>query len=184
MRQTLISFSPFILPLRTYAAQLSSYRSHCDSILNEVEAALRQLQDLKEKHLLVSTKTGALHEACEQLLQDQVLWNSYWFIRCGVRVRTWPTPSPSPKWHGEKLITEKKKWCPWCEEKQTKKCEQLQNYHFCLFYFLLSIERTAVTWPNCKYNLLTADWNLETVCSNLADCFILDEIDEYGWEYQ
>lgn len=56
---------------RTYAAQLSSYRTHCDSILNEVEAALQHLQDLKQKHLLVSTKTGALHEACEQLLQDQ-----------------------------------------------------------------------------------------------------------------
>lgn len=58
--------------LRAYAAQLSSYRSHCDSILNEVESALRHLQDLQQKHLLVSTKTGALHEACEQLLQDQV----------------------------------------------------------------------------------------------------------------
>lgn len=58
--------------LRAYAAQLSSYRSHCDSILNEVESALHHLQDLQQKHLLVSTKTGALHEACEQLLQDQV----------------------------------------------------------------------------------------------------------------
>lgn len=60
---------------RTYAAQLSSYRSHCDSILHEVEAALHHLQDLQQKHLLVSTKTGALHEACEQLLQDQVWQN-------------------------------------------------------------------------------------------------------------
>ncbi|XP_073255255.1 conserved oligomeric Golgi complex subunit 3-like [Porites lutea] len=59
------------LSYRAYAAQLSSYRSHCDSILNEVESALRHLQDLQQKHLLVSTKTGALHEACEQLLQDQ-----------------------------------------------------------------------------------------------------------------
>ena len=63
---------PLVYILRAYAAQLSSYRSHCDSILNEVESALRQLQDLQHKHLLVSTKTGALHEACEQLLQDQV----------------------------------------------------------------------------------------------------------------
>ena len=78
LTQSLISFSSFVLPLRTYAAQLSSYRSHCDSILNQVEAALCQLEDLKQKHLLVSTKTGALHEACEQLLQDQVLWNSYY----------------------------------------------------------------------------------------------------------
>ncbi|KAJ7330670.1 Golgi transport complex subunit 3 [Desmophyllum pertusum] len=56
---------------RSYAAQLSSYRDHCDSILSEVESALNHLQELHHKHLLVSTKTGALHEACEQLLQDQ-----------------------------------------------------------------------------------------------------------------
>lgn len=37
-----------------------------------MESALNHLQDLQHKHLLVSTKTGALHEACEQLLQDQV----------------------------------------------------------------------------------------------------------------
>lgn len=95
LTQSLISFSPFVLPLRTYAAQLSSYRSHCDSILNQVEAALCQLEDLKQKHLLVSTKTGALHEACEQLLQDQVLWNSYYrevITICRVRVRAWPSP--------------------------------------------------------------------------------------------
>lgn len=95
LTQSLISFSPFVLPLRTYAAQLSSYRSHCDSILSQVEAALCQLEDLKQKHLLVSTKTGALHEACEQLLQDQVLWNSYYrevITICRVRVRAWPSP--------------------------------------------------------------------------------------------
>ena len=57
---------------RSYAEQLSSYRDHCNSVLNEVESALNHLQDLHHKHLLVSTKTGALHEACEQLLQDQV----------------------------------------------------------------------------------------------------------------
>ena len=51
---------------------MSSYRDHCDGILKEVESALNHLQDLQHKHLLVSTKTGALHEACEQLLQDQV----------------------------------------------------------------------------------------------------------------
>ncbi|XP_058965587.2 conserved oligomeric Golgi complex subunit 3 [Pocillopora verrucosa] len=56
---------------RSYAARLRSYRDHCDSILSEVESALNHLQDLQQKHLLVSTKTGALHEACEQLLQDQ-----------------------------------------------------------------------------------------------------------------
>jgi hypothetical protein len=40
--------------------------------LKEITEALSYLQDLQKQHLFVSTKTGALHEACEQLLQDQV----------------------------------------------------------------------------------------------------------------
>lgn len=55
-----------------YSEQLKQYRDHCDVILNEITEALRYLQDLQKQHLFVSTKTGALHEACEQLLQDQV----------------------------------------------------------------------------------------------------------------
>ncbi len=55
-----------------YSEQLKQYRDHCDVILNEITEALRYLQDLHKQHLFVSTKTGALHEACEQLLQDQV----------------------------------------------------------------------------------------------------------------
>ena len=51
------------------------YRDHCDSILQEVESALTFLRNLQHQHLLVSTKTGALHGACEQLLQDQVRAN-------------------------------------------------------------------------------------------------------------
>ncbi|CAB3989375.1 conserved oligomeric Golgi complex subunit 3-like [Paramuricea clavata] len=54
-----------------YSEQLKQYRDHCDVILNEITEALRYLQDLQKQHLFVSTKTGALHEACEQLLQDQ-----------------------------------------------------------------------------------------------------------------
>ena len=59
-----------------YSEQLKQYRDHCDLILNEITEALRYLQDLQKQHLFVSTKTGALHEACEQLLQDQVGDNS------------------------------------------------------------------------------------------------------------
>ncbi|EDO40929.1 predicted protein [Nematostella vectensis] len=47
------------------------FRDHCDSILEEIEAALSQLHELQRQHVMVSTKTGALHGACEQLLQDQ-----------------------------------------------------------------------------------------------------------------
>ena len=74
--------------LRSYAVQLSSYRDHCDSILKEVESALNHLQDLQHKHLLVSTKTGALHEACEQLLQDQVREIVYLTLDIGVNSPT------------------------------------------------------------------------------------------------
>ncbi|XP_020896480.1 conserved oligomeric Golgi complex subunit 3 [Exaiptasia diaphana] len=56
---------------RSYSNQLKAYRDHCDTILSEVEVALSHLKELQLKHVLVSTKTGALHEACEQLLHDQ-----------------------------------------------------------------------------------------------------------------
>ena len=59
-------------PFSAYSEQLKHYRDHCDVILKEISEALGFLQDLHRQHLFVSTKTGALHEACEQLLQDQV----------------------------------------------------------------------------------------------------------------
>ena len=40
--------------------------------MEEVSTALDQLHDLKRQYVLVSTKTNALHEACEQSMQDQV----------------------------------------------------------------------------------------------------------------
>ena len=71
----------FILSLiyRSYAEQLRSYRDHCDSILKEVEKALDYLKELEKQHIFVSTKTGALHEACEQLLEDQVGCLNDWY---------------------------------------------------------------------------------------------------------
>ncbi|XP_046853016.1 conserved oligomeric Golgi complex subunit 3-like [Xenia sp. Carnegie-2017] len=54
-----------------YCKQLQEYRDHCEVILNEINEALKYLKLLHEQHLFVSTKTGALHYACEQLLQDQ-----------------------------------------------------------------------------------------------------------------
>ncbi|XP_032237953.2 conserved oligomeric Golgi complex subunit 3 [Nematostella vectensis] len=56
---------------RSYSDHLKKFRDHCDSILEEIEAALSQLHELQRQHVMVSTKTGALHGACEQLLQDQ-----------------------------------------------------------------------------------------------------------------
>ena len=41
-------------------------------MLAEVSQALDFLQQIQEKHKFVSNKTGALHHACEQLMEDQV----------------------------------------------------------------------------------------------------------------
>ncbi|XP_063069386.1 conserved oligomeric Golgi complex subunit 3 [Engraulis encrasicolus] len=50
---------------------LNSYQEQCDSILNDVNEALQHLDSLQKQYLFVSTKTGTLHEACEQLLKEQ-----------------------------------------------------------------------------------------------------------------
>ncbi|XP_076119779.1 conserved oligomeric Golgi complex subunit 3 [Alosa pseudoharengus] len=50
---------------------LNGYQEHCDSILNDVNEALQHLDSLQKQYLFVSTKTGTLHEACEQLLKEQ-----------------------------------------------------------------------------------------------------------------
>ncbi|KAM5181537.1 conserved oligomeric Golgi complex subunit 3 isoform 2-T2 [Mantella aurantiaca] len=50
---------------------LSGFQEQCDSILNDVNLALQHLESLQKQYLFVSTKTGTLHEACEQLLKEQ-----------------------------------------------------------------------------------------------------------------
>ncbi|XP_063808892.1 conserved oligomeric Golgi complex subunit 3 isoform X2 [Pseudophryne corroboree] len=50
---------------------LSGFQDQCDSILNDVNVALQHLESLQKQYLFVSTKTGTLHEACEQLLKEQ-----------------------------------------------------------------------------------------------------------------
>lgn len=51
---------------------LYSYQQQCDAILTDVNVALEHLDSLQKQYLFVSTKTGTLHEACEQLLKEQV----------------------------------------------------------------------------------------------------------------
>ena len=41
-------------------------------MLSEVTQALELLKEMRQKHEFVSHKTGALHQACEQLMEDQV----------------------------------------------------------------------------------------------------------------
>ncbi|MCI4377991.1 hypothetical protein PGIGA_G00209910 [Pangasianodon gigas] len=50
---------------------LSCYQEQCDAILTDVNEALNHLDSLQKQYLFVSTKTGTLHEACEQLLKEQ-----------------------------------------------------------------------------------------------------------------
>ncbi|XP_053311480.1 conserved oligomeric Golgi complex subunit 3 [Spea bombifrons] len=50
---------------------LSGFQEQCDAILNDVNIALQHLESLQKQYLFVSTKTGTLHEACEQLLKEQ-----------------------------------------------------------------------------------------------------------------
>ena len=40
--------------------------------MDEVSQALGYLDDLRDKYVHVATKTNALHEACENLLDEQV----------------------------------------------------------------------------------------------------------------
>lgn len=51
---------------------LNCYQEQCDAILSDVNAALKHLDSLQKQYLFVSNKTGTLHEACEQLLKEQV----------------------------------------------------------------------------------------------------------------
>ncbi|XP_007466518.1 PREDICTED: conserved oligomeric Golgi complex subunit 3 isoform X1 [Lipotes vexillifer] len=50
---------------------LSGFQEQCDAILNDVNNALQHLESLQKQYHFVSNKTGALHEACEQLLKEQ-----------------------------------------------------------------------------------------------------------------
>lgn len=54
---------------------LSGFQEQCDAILNDVNSALQHLESLQKQYLFVSTKTGTLHEACEQLLKEQVIFD-------------------------------------------------------------------------------------------------------------
>ena len=60
---------------RTYSNQLSEYHEQCVAMVSEVNQALEYLKEMQEKHKFVSHKTGALHHACEQLMEDQVCGN-------------------------------------------------------------------------------------------------------------
>ena len=41
-------------------------------MLTELGKALEFLQEMKRRHQFVSQRTGALHQACEQLVEEEV----------------------------------------------------------------------------------------------------------------
>ncbi|WAR28731.1 COG3-like protein, partial [Mya arenaria] len=59
------------LPFRYHMEELAGHRSQCDRVLDEVSAGLQHLMELQSQYINVSTKTNALHEACEHLLDEQ-----------------------------------------------------------------------------------------------------------------
>ena len=50
---------------------MQSNKSECDAVLEQVSLALTYLEELKVKYVTVSRKTNALHEDCENLLEEQ-----------------------------------------------------------------------------------------------------------------
>jgi len=60
---------------REFLSRLRQYQEECERVVEEVEQCLEFLTVLKTDYVRVATKTNALHEACENLLEDQV-----WFI--------------------------------------------------------------------------------------------------------
>ncbi|OWF49103.1 conserved oligomeric Golgi complex subunit 3-like isoform X2 [Mizuhopecten yessoensis] len=56
---------------RRYIEELREYQKQCDQVLEEVGTALDYLTSLQAHYIHVSTKTNALHDACEHLLAEQ-----------------------------------------------------------------------------------------------------------------
>ena len=51
---------------------MTGYCNQCDEMLTQLSSALDSLQDMTDKHQLVSEKTRALNDACEVLVEEQV----------------------------------------------------------------------------------------------------------------
>lgn len=71
--ENIIANPLLVLFSRQMRDYLSGFQEQCDAILNDVNSALQHLESLQKQYLFVSNKTGTLHEACEQLLKEQVI---------------------------------------------------------------------------------------------------------------
>lgn len=73
--ENIIANPLLVLFSRQMRDYLSGFQEQCDAILNDVNSALQHLESLQKQYLFVSNKTGTLHQACEQLLKEQVIWS-------------------------------------------------------------------------------------------------------------
>ena len=60
-----------------YFKQLCSWRDETDEVLVLVEKGLQNLNILLDQYNLVSNNTNSLHNACQQILQEQVCCNTF-----------------------------------------------------------------------------------------------------------
>jgi hypothetical protein len=58
--------------LKNYVDLLNNYKQKTNNIYESIENSLKYLQTLQENYSHVSEKTNSLHNACEQILSDQV----------------------------------------------------------------------------------------------------------------
>lgn len=56
---------------RVYLSQLEQHKEDCKDLLKQVANTLDNLSKLGSQYTFVSNKTNSLHEACQQMLDDQ-----------------------------------------------------------------------------------------------------------------
>jgi len=62
---------------REHRNELDEYCTKCDVILEQIQHLLGALEELQGKYTFVLTQTRALHDACEQSIQEQALLTSH-----------------------------------------------------------------------------------------------------------
>ena len=68
----MVTTSIFLIFRRFLHDRLETYETFCDELLGEIDISLESLTNMENQYYLVSTKTGQLYQACEELLQQQV----------------------------------------------------------------------------------------------------------------
>lgn len=58
--------------IKNYVELLNNYKTNCNQIYESIQGALNHLEVLHVNYSQVSEKTNSLHNACEQILSDQV----------------------------------------------------------------------------------------------------------------